>query len=238
MAISVPLRRGGEPSLPSVPEPRSAAQARADKGDKLFLIGCLVCGTWLLGAIGAVIIAIAVVMLRKAERQGAIVRPWTVTVIGGLMLVDASVNYLAWGLDLMPSHDSILGRTMWINYGLLVDGGYAVNYNTGPVGGVAITAEKAIQFATVFLVMPAKIAGAWGLLKMKRWGLQWSIVANWLYFCLWASYCVAMALQFDARFGTSDWGVLGFWLVGGLPFLGPVVILPYLNTVNRELWSR
>ena len=194
---------------PSGGGPAGAARALAEKGDKWFFIGAAVLGTWFLGPIGLPIMLFGMYLLRKAEKQGAVTRPWAILIIGGLMLVDASVNFLAWGLDLMPSHDSILGRTMWINYGLLVDGGYAVNYNTGPVGGVAVTAEKAIQFATVFLVMPVKIAAAWGLLKMKRWGLQWSIIANWLYFCLWASYSVAMALQFDQRFGTSDWGVLG-----------------------------
>lgn len=236
--MAITLSRRGPTSPGPALRGTSTAQAQADKGDKLYLIGCLVCGTWLLGALGAVIIAVAVKMLRQAEKGGAAIRPWSVTIIGGLMLVDASVNYLAWGLDMLPSHDTVLGRTMWINYGLLVDGGYAANYNTTEIGGVAVTAEKGIQFAAVLFVMPLKVAAAWGLLKMKRWGLQWSIVANWLYFCLWAAYVVNMAHQFEVRFGTSDWGVLGFWLVGGLPFLGPVVILPYLHTVNRELWSK
>jgi hypothetical protein len=47
-----------------------------------------------------------------------------------------------------------------------------------------------------------------------------------------------MNADFAFRFGISDLGVLGFWLVGGIPFLGPIILLPYLHTVNRELWSR
>ena len=46
-----------------------------------------------------------------------------------------------------------------------------------------------------------------------------------------------MAFQYDLRFGTSEFGVLGFWLVGGVRFLSPLVLLPYLHTVNRDRWS-
>jgi len=105
------------------------------------------------------------------------------------------------------------------------------------MGGVSVPVEKAVQVASVLLVMPMRAAAAWGLLKMKRWGLQWSILGNWLYLCLWMIYATGMALQFDLRFGTSDLGVLGFWLFGGIPYLVPIVLLPYLHTVNRDFWS-
>ena len=86
-------------------------------------------------------------------------------------------------------------------------------------------------------ILLAQRRTGWGLLHMKRWGLQWSIIGNLLYCCLWIIYSAAMAPQFDLRFGTSEFGVIGFWLMGGIPFLGPVVLLPYLHSVNRELWS-
>lgn len=213
------------------------AHALVKRGDFFFYVGCLVCGTWIFGLVGAPMVLYGVYLLRKAQLQGAAIRPWSVTVVGGLILVDASVNYLAWGLDLLPSHYSLIARSLWIDYGMLGDGGYALHYNSTATGGVAVPAEKAIQIATIVLVMPIRAAAAWGLLHMKRWGLQWSIIGNWLYFCLWIIYSAAMALQFDLRFGTSEFGVIGFWLMGGIPFLGPVVLLPYLHSVNRELWS-
>lgn len=223
--------------IPKVQAPLSAAEALAKRGDKFFFVGCLVCGTWVLGPIGAVLLLIGVRMLRKAELAGAAIRPWSITLVGGLLLVDASVNFMAWSLDLMPTHDTGIGRTLWIDYGRMVDGGYAAFYNTTNLGGVWHTGEKSIQFASCLLVMPMKVAAAWYLLKMKRYGLQWSIIANWLYFCLWASYVVIMSMDFPIRFGTSEWGVFGFWMIGGIPFLGPVVILPFLYTINKEIFS-
>lgn len=215
-----------------------AAKSLARRGDFFFFFGCLVCGTWVLGPIGAPILLYGMWLMRKAQLQGEAIRPWSVTAVGGLILIDSAVNYLAWGLDMLPSHHSMLARTLWINYGMLGDGGYALLYNSTVTGGVAVPGEKAIQIATVLLVMPIRAAAAWGLLHMKRWGLQWSIIGNWLYLCLWMIYAANMSLQFDLRFGTSEFGVLGFWLMGGIPFLGPVILLPYLHSVNRELWSK
>lgn len=229
------------------------AETLKKRGDLLFYVGCLVCGTWILGVIGAPILLYGMYKLRQAQRQGATVRPWSITIVGGLILVDASVNYLAWGLDWLPSHYSYIVRSLWINYGMFGDGGYAVFYNlpanpsfdlpyswnsaTYTLGGVSVAAEKAVQLVFMILVMPIRAAAAWGLLHMKRWGLQWSIIGNWLYLTVWAVYCPLFMFTYDLRFGTSELGVLGFWLIGGLPFLGPLVLLPYLHTVNRELWS-
>ena len=43
---------------------------------------------------------------------------------------------------------------------------------TAALGGVSVPLEKSIQTAAIMLVMPIRIAAAWGLLRMKRWGLQ------------------------------------------------------------------
>lgn len=214
-----------------------STKTMVQRADFFFYFGCLLCGTWVLGAIGAPILLYGMYLLRQAQLQGAAIRPWSVTIVGGLILVDASVNYLAWGLDMLPAHYSLIGRSLWIDYGLFADGGYVLNYNTTPIGGVAVPVEKSVQLAFCIMAMPIRIAGAWGLLHMKRWGLQWCIIGNWLYLVLWVVYAYGMWLQFELRFGNSEFGVLGFWLMGGIPYLGPVVMLPYLHTVNKELWS-
>lgn len=224
-----------------------------ERGDRIYFIGCLICGTWILGAIGAPILLYGMHLMRKAERLGATIRPWSITVIGGLILVDASVNYLAWGMDWLPSHSAAIVRSLWINYGMFGDGGYALYYNlpanpafqlpasfnyaTYSLGGVSLAAEKAVQLSFMILVMPIRAAAAWGLINMKRWGLQWSIIGNWLYLTVWAVYCPLFMITYDLRFGSSEFGILGFWLIGGIPFLGPLVLLPYLHTAKRDMWS-
>ena len=223
-------------TLEAAPDRLGDPARQAKRGEWWFFAGCLVCGTWVLGPIGAPMLVYGLYLQRKAQLAGYPIRPWSVTVIGGLILVDSSVNMLAWGLDLLPSHDTWIGRTLWVDYGLLVDGGYSVMHNTTGAGGVAVPGEKAIAIVSIVLVFPIRIAAAAGFLRMKRWGLQWSIIGNWLYFCLWIIYAAHMSLNFPLRFGISDFGVLGFWLIGGIPFCGPVVMIPYLHTVNREQW--
>lgn len=222
---------------PSGSGPTSAARALAEKGDKWFFIGAAVLGTWFLGPIGLPIMLFGLYMLRRAEKQGAVIRPWAVLMLGGLMLVDASGNFLLWATDLFWAHDTLIGRTLWIDYGLAFDGGYATNYNTTALGGMALGSEKAVEFTFVLVIMPIKMAAAWGFMKMKRWGLQWAIISNWMYFMGWLAYVVQQAADFSLRFGISEFGVTGMWIFGLIPFMGPLVLLPYLHTVNKELWT-
>jgi hypothetical protein len=213
------------------------AQAMARRGDIYFVVGSIVCGTWLLGPVGVVILLYGMLLMRRAERLGATIRPWSITLIGGFILVDTSVNFFAWGFDLLPAHDSTLGRSLWMGYGQLVDGGYMFGYNTKAMGGVADNGEKAVMVGMVLMGMPIKMCAAWGFLKMKQWGLQWTLISYWMYFAFWMVYLTNMTMDFPLRFGSSDYGVIGFWLLVNVPFLGPLVLLPYLHTVRRDLWK-
>jgi hypothetical protein len=231
--VSVPgdVRR----PLPGGSPDRSSPRGLYQRGDRWFMAGAAVCGTWILGPIGAPMLLFGAYLIRKAQKAGEAIRPWTVTIIGGLILVDAAVNGLAWGVDLIIPHTA-LSRSLWPDYGQAWDGAYTLFYNSHGLGGVADNGEKSVQIAAALMVMPMKGMAAWGLLKMKRWGLQWSIIANWLYVCLWVIYAANMALNFPLRFGISDFGVAGFWLMAGIPFCGPMILLPYLHTVNKDLW--
>ncbi len=218
-------------------EQRAEAEALAKRGDRYFIGGCIVCGTWLLGPIGVLILLYGMLLLRRAEKLGANIRPWSITLIGGFILVDTSVNFFAWGMDLFPAHDSVLGRSLWMGYGQLVDGGYMFGYNTKAMGGVADNGEKGVMVGMVLMGMPIKMVAAWGFLKMKQWGLQWTLISYWMYFAFWMVYLTNMMMDFPLRFGSSDFGVIGFWLLVNVPFLGPLVLLPYLHTVRRDLWT-
>ena len=213
------------------------AQAMAHRGDRWFIAGCVVCGTWVLGPIGVIILAYGMWLMRKAQQRGANIRSWTITLIGGFILVDTSVNFFAWGMDLFPAHDSMIGRSLWMGYGQLVDGAYMYNYNQAAVGGVNDAGEKGVQVGMVLMGMPIKMVAAYGFLKMKQWGLQWTVISYWMYFAFWMVYLTNMLMEFPLRFGSSDFGVIGFWLLVNVPFLGPLVLLPYLHTVRRDLWT-
>jgi hypothetical protein len=233
---NVPLGSAETPPTKPVPS-KSDPEQIYRRGDFWFYFGCIVCGSWALGPIGAPMLVVGMLLIRKAQKAGFAIRPWTVTVVGGLILVDSAANGLAWGFDFF-AHDTWVSRTLWTGYGQLVDGGFALFYNSGSiVGGLPDHGERALELATVLVAMPIRGIAAWGLLKMKRWGLQWSIVGNWMYVIIWMVYSANQYNNFEFRFGTSDFGVIGFWLVAGIPFCGPMILLPYLHTVNKELWT-
>jgi len=222
----------------TVPDGRTELSPEVTKANRLFCLGCMVCGSWILGPVGAVMMLVALRRLWTAQRAGATIRPWLITIIAGFILLDSSGNFLFWGLDLFPAHDTLIGRTMWENYGRAIDGAYSPMFfhNATALGGSAVPGEKALQVLAMFVVFPMKAAAAWGLLNMRRWGLQWSMIAHWCYLCLWIMYMVNMSAQFPLRFGTSDFGVAGLWFVF-LPYVGPVILLPWLHTQDRRLWN-
>jgi hypothetical protein len=213
------------------------AERMAARGDRLYIIGCLICGTWVLGPLGAAVLLYGLYLMRRAKAAGAEIRPWSITLIGGFILVDTTVNMVAWGFDLFPAHDTVIGRSLWIDYGRLVDGGYILFHNASAIGGVADHGEKSVQIGMVVLAMPIKLAASFGFLRMKRWGLQWMIISYWMYMTCWMIYLPNMLMDFPLRFGASAWGVPGFWLLVNLPFLGPLVLLPYLHTLRGEDWT-
>jgi hypothetical protein len=232
-----PLGTGAGAPLPQPASALDAAQRLAARGNKLYIIGCLICGTWVLGPIGAVILLYGLLLMRRAEKAGASIRPWAITLVGGFILVDTSVNMVAWGFDLGPAHDTLIGRSLWVDYGRMVDGAYMLFHNSLPFGGVADHGEKSVQIAMVIMSMPIKLAACFGFLKMKRWGLQWMIISYWMYFLIWIIYLPNVLMDFPLRYGAYSTGVLGFWLIVNVPFLGPLVLLPYLHTVRGSDWE-
>jgi hypothetical protein len=235
--MSPPIGAKASASPPEPAAPPDAAQRLASRADKWYITGCLICGTWVLGPIGAVILIYGLLLMRRAEKAGAKIRPWAITLVGGFILVDTSVNMVAWGFDLFPAHDTLVGRSLWVDYGRLVDGAYMLYHNSTAFGGVADHGEKSVQIAMVVMSMPIKLAACFGFLKMKRWGLQWMIISYWMYFLIWMIYLPNMLFDFPLRYGASGTGVLGFWLLVNVPFLGPLVLLPYLHTVRGEDWE-
>jgi hypothetical protein len=216
---------------------REALERLAKRGNWWYIAGCLVCGTWILGPIGAVMLIYGLVLMRRADKAGYLIRPWAITLVGGFIMVDTSVNMIAWGFDLLPAHDTALGSSLWIDYGRMVDGAYIFDYNSLALGGVADHGEKSVQIAMVLMSMPIKLAATWGFLKMKRPALQWMIISYWMYLLIWMMYLPNMMMDFSLRSGASDSGVPGFWLLVNVPFLGPLVLLPYLHTIDTSDWT-
>jgi hypothetical protein len=119
----------------------------------------------------------------------------------------------------------------------MVDGAYILFHNHTPFGGVMDPGEKSVQIAMVVMSMPIKLAACFGFLKRKRWGLQWMVISYWMYFLIWMIYLPNMMFNFSLRYGASSTGVVGFWMLVNVPFLGPLVLLPYLHTLRADDWE-
>jgi hypothetical protein len=210
------------------------AQKRADK---YLSSGIILTGTFFAGPIGIYCLVRAYLILRNAQREGQRIRPWAITIVGTIVLIDASINMLGWGVDLSPIHDTKLGLTFDSGWGVMFDGAYYVDFNghTSMGGSSAIT-EKALQLIPVLIVMPMRIVACIAFLQMRKVGYQYLIITSWMYVAMWVAYSASITLEFDHRLGNTLYGVTGWWAYN-LPFMLLWLVLPYLMTIDKRQFS-
>lgn len=201
------------------------------KGNRYWIVGSLVAGLGILGPVGAAMLVHAYQLLRRAQRQGATIRPWALSILGAMWLVDVAEN-VGWALDFF-AHDTGLAKTFFSNWGQLFDAGYYKDYNSLSAGGPAAHGEKAFEVMMVCFLLPMRLAAGIAFLQMKRWGQHFMAVTAWMYFMFWIGYTVNMSMDFMDRFGMSLFGVTGWWLYD-IGFVAvPFIVIPYLYTMDR-----
>ena len=204
----------GSVSLEDHHDESRLAQRRADKW---MIVGAALMGMWAPGLIGFPIFMRGVWLQRQALRAGLSVRPMIVTLIGYLVLIDGN-------------------RVLMVGWGNMFDAGYFWHYNELWVGGAAGPGEKAYVAGLIFTVFSMRVAAAIGFLQMKRWGHQWMIVTCWMGVVIWSAYVFNMTMFADVRYAGVVFPVIGWWLYD-IFYITPFLAIPYLHTVNREIFT-
>jgi hypothetical protein len=205
------------------------------QADKWLISGSLLIGTAVLGIFGLPLFLRGLWLLRKAHRDGLSVRPMIVTLIGYLVIIDAAINTVGWALDVVANH-SLLARVLLNGWGYFFDAGYFWHYNELWLGGAAGPGEKAMEVGMILTVFTMRIAAGIGFLQMKRWGHQWMIVTCWMGVLIWTLYVFNMTMYADVRYAGTIFPVVGWWLYD-IFYITPFLAIPYLHTVNREIFS-
>ncbi|MFE6862193.1 hypothetical protein [Nocardia sp. NPDC057668] len=208
------------------------AQRRADRW---LIAGTALMGTYVLGLAGLPLFLRGIWLQRRAQQAGLSVRPILVTLLGYLILIDAFLNSIGWVLDLFASH-TLVTRVFFAGWGNFFDGGYWWHYNELWVGGSSAPGEKGWEVALILVVFPMRVAAAIAFLQMKRWGHQWLIVTCWFGVVIWVGYVANMTVYADVRFAGVVLPVIGWWLYD-IFYISPFLAIPYLHTVNREIFS-
>ncbi|MFB4295129.1 hypothetical protein [Actinomadura sp. NTSP31] len=206
------------------------------QADRWLIAGTVLMGMTLPGIIGLPIFLRGLVLLRRAGRAGLSVRPMIITLIAYMVCLDAALNCFGWALDTIASH-AVLWQTMIMAWGNFFDAGYFWHYNQLPwVGGAGGPGEKAWEITCVLTVFAMRMAACIGLLRMKRWGHQWMIVTCWFGVVIWVGYVANMTIFADVRYAHTVFPVIGWWLYD-IFYITPFLAIPYLHTVNREVFS-
>lgn len=203
--------------------------------DKWMIGGAILMGTAILGVFGLPLFLKGLFMQRKSLKEGLSVRPIIVTLIGYMVLLDGALNTFGWAVDLFANH-TYVSRIFLPTWGNMFDAGYFWHYNELAVGGASAPGEKAWEVLGIFVVFPMRIAACLGFLQMKRWGHQWMVVTCWTGILMWMGYVANMTMYADLRFSNVVFPVLGWWLYD-IFYITPFVSIPYLHTVNREIFS-
>jgi hypothetical protein len=245
--VNLPLinRRSGNGKTPgAAPSPGGALtlddhdeQSRKAQwsADKWLIAGALLLGTNAAGIFGLPLFLFGLKKLRDATKAGLSVRPLMVTLIGYLVMVDAGLNLQGWILDLVGNH-TLIYRVLYTAWGNVFDAGYFWHYNQLWIGGASAPGEKAWEVALVLVVFPMRIAAAIAFLQMKRWGYQWLIVTCWFGVVIWVGYTMNMTVFADVRYDGVVFPVIGWWIYD-IMYITPFLAIPYLHTVNREIFS-
>jgi len=205
------------------------------RSDIFILIGGGLIGTTIFGLLGLPFFIYGLLQIRKAEEAGLPVRPYLMTFVGSLVLVDGFLNTLGYMIDVFANH-SLVVRVFEMGWGLMLDGGYAWQFNNQWWGGTAAPGEKSWEIANVFVLFPMRVVAAWGFLQMKRWGLQWMVISCWMGVFAWVGYCCNMTTYYDLRFSNTAWPVYGWWIYS-IWYITPFIVLPYIYTINREMFT-
>jgi hypothetical protein len=204
--------------------------------DRWLITGAVLAGSLILSPLGLVVIAVGFVKTARAKDSGEFVRPAAVTLFGMFAMVDAAANFLGWSLDVW-AHDARIVEWAFTGWGRLVDGAYYLDYNSLWSGGSAAAGEKSWEFLCILGLFPARLAAAYGFIKLKRWGYRWMIITSWAYLMIWLGYVVNMVVNFPNRFGASIFGVTGWW-VFDIFYMTPFLTLPWLYALDKRRWSR
>lgn len=205
------------------------------EADRWLIVGTILMGTLVLGPLGLPVFCRGIYLLRKAQAAGFSVRPMMVTLIGYVIILDAAINSIGWGLDVFANH-ALITRTIFTAWGNLMDGGYFWHYNELWIGGAGAPGEKAWIIICIVVVFPMRIAAAIAFLQMRRWGHQWMIVTCWFGLITWLGYILNMTMYADVRYAGVAFPVFGWWLYN-IFYITPFLAIPYLHTVNREIFS-
>jgi len=230
--MSTTTLRSGNNAYDAHQERSRAAQWQADKW---LIAGAFFMGTAILGLIGLPLFAYGLMLQIRAQKAGLSVRPTIVTLIGYLVFIDAALNSFGWSLDLIANH-TLLARVFLMSWGNLFDAGYFWHYNELWVGGATAPGEKAWEIALLPIVFCMRMAAAIGFLQMKRWGHQWLVVTCWFGVVAWGGYIANMTVFADVRYTGVVFPVIGWWLYD-IFYITPFLAIPYLHTVNREIFS-
>ena len=224
------------------PAPSEGRSPEIGRAEKWFFAGVIITGSVLVGPLGLPVLGYGVYQLWKIQKMGReAVRPWHVSVIGAFAIIDAAANFIGWSFCTFAGRSGVGWAILRGGYGFGFDRLYYDGYGTNfLIHGVSGPGEQSYIFMAMFVMWPMRMCAAFAFLRMKRWGFRWMVTTTWMLVLFWVGWTTNGLMHFQERFATNggpEFGYLGWWAFNLFYILGPAVMVPYLYTVDKELWN-
>jgi len=205
--------------------------------DRYLLGGAFLMGLALPSPIGLAMVLYGLVLENQERKAGRIKRPAVITVLAIYGIVNGLVNLFSAHGMLFASSNPLFMPLVKV-YGLYIDERYwAYGYDTAWWGGPADKYEATWNVTNGFLLFPIYTVAHYGLYRMKRWGLQWTIIFSWLF----AYGCMHYAINHTLHGNENQWTAIlpiWGWAVVNYPYnITPFIALFILHVANRNMFS-
>lgn len=206
------------------------------KADRYMLIGILLSGLVVTLPIGLPMVFYGLHLESRRCREEKSKRPLALAALALWGILNGLVNLYACSTILFAS-DNWFVKKSFEYYGTMIDLRYwAYGFNTAAWPGPAERFEMDLYIVGMGLFFPMYTVANYGLFQLKKWGYTWAVISAWIGIFFTFFYVTDHTLAGNKNILEVSAPIWGWWIMNGA-YLTPFFAVPYLQTMNREVFE-
>jgi hypothetical protein len=200
--------------------------------DRFLLGGCLLMGLAFTCLFGVLMILYGLYLENQHRKLGRVTRPMVITLIAVFGISNGIIElFSAHGMLFASSNPFFM--PMVEVYGVYIDERYwGYGYNGEWWGGPDDRYETTWNITTGFFLFSFYTVAHYGLYRMTRWGLRWSLITSWLFAFGCIHYAINHSISLHANTLSAEFPVWGWALVNYPYNMTPFLALFVLHAAN------
>ncbi len=207
-----------------------------NRADRYMLIGAVLSGLPGPSLVGLPLLLYGLYLEYTRVSAGQAKRPLVLTALATWGLANGVLNLFAASMVLF-AHDHWVFKAAAQYFGTHVDYRWWIwGYNSAAWGGVADQFETTYNIWNLIFFFPMYVVANYGFFRMKKWGYTWCLISSWIFVWAWFIYVTYQTVGGNKNYLDTTYPIWGWWVMNG-PYLTPFFAIPYLHTVNKEIFT-